>query len=94
MNVQDVIVYICGGATRTIVGVHFQFIFLKFVKYIFFHFDQRASMKRFVWKKSSQETYKQMHLMFILNFFVFGKIQTGIETHGSCIESHCELATF
>ena len=34
----------------------------------FFHFDQRASMKRFVLKKSSQETYKQMHLMFIFNF--------------------------
>ena len=60
----------------------------------FFHFDQRASMKRFVLKKSSQETYKQMHLMFIFLFFVFGQIQTGIETHGSCIESHCELVTF
>ena len=70
MTCECAIVYICGGATRTIVGVHFQFIFLKFVKYIFFHFDQRASMKRFVWKKSSQETYKQMHLMFIFIFCI------------------------
>ena len=45
VNMQDVIVYICGGATRTIVGVHFQFIFLKFIKYIFF-----ISIKGLQWK--------------------------------------------